>query len=153
MWEIKNNEQIFSFAASCLFGFIYCLLYDIFRSCRRVKKYSTAAVFFQDVFFFCIISVTTFLLLLAFCNGEIRGYIFFGILLGAVICSITVSRIWIPILTFIFKKIIWLFSKLKWLFQVVWTYFYRIGLQVLKNCKKIFKKTRKYLKNILKQRT
>ncbi len=151
MWEIKNNQQIVSFAASCLFGLFYCLFYDVFRSCRRVKRYSTAAVFFQDITFFLIIAVTTFLLLLAFCNGELRGYMFFGILLGGVVCNFTVSRIFIPALTFILKRFAWLFGKIKWLVRWLLAHFCRIVKRVWQKIEKFLKKTGKYLKNILKR--
>lgn len=152
MWEIKNNQQVFSFVVSVIFGVCYCLFYDVLRSCRRVFKSSTAAVFFGDVFFFSVIAVVTFLLLLAVSNGEMRGYIFFGILIGVVACNFTLSRIFIPFLCFIIKKIIALTNLINRIICKAGTLFYAYLSKVVGFFAKIFKKTFKSLKKNLKHK-
>ena len=50
------------------------------------------AVFFEDVFWFSVASVATYMLCLARCNGEVRSYIIIGEIAGLVICRMTLSR-------------------------------------------------------------
>lgn len=138
--------------ASLIFGVGYCLFYDILRSFRRVFGSSTAAVFFGDIFFFSVIAVVTFLLLLAVSGGELRGYIFFGILLGAVVCNFTLSRVFIPVLCFIIKKVMAVFFLLRRLFGIINAFIYRCLSKVTAFFAKIFKKTFKYLKKNLKHK-
>ena len=119
MWEIKNNQQVFSFVISVIFGVGYCLFYDVFRSCRRVFKSNTAAVFFGDIIFFVIIAFVTYLLLLALCSGELRGYMFFGILLGSVVCNFTLSRLTLKLFPFIIGNFLKVFLLLKNIFTAL----------------------------------
>lgn len=152
MWEINNNQQLFSFLISLVFGVGYCLFYDIFRSCRRVFKSSTAAVFLGDIVFFIIIAFVTYLLLLALCSGELRGYMFFGIFIGAVVCNFTLSRVFIVALSFVIGKTVWLIGVIKSalikILQKIYRYFAKVAHIFAKN----FKKSLKYLKNLLKRK-
>ncbi len=103
MWVIENNQQLFSFLIALISGVGFCVFYDLFRAYRRVFKCSTVSVFFQDLFFWLTASVTTFLLMLALCSGEIRAFICFGQLLGFIICRVTVSRYFLVAIVFILK--------------------------------------------------
>ncbi len=152
MWEIKNNQQVFSFLVSLMFGVGYCLFYDVLRSCRRVFGSNTAAVCLGDIFFFSVIAVITFLLLLSVCNGEMRGYIFFGIFLGAIVCNYTLSRIFIPFLCFFIKSARDVFLLIKGLLCKGGSLFYDYLLKVASFLVKICKKTCKNLKKNLKHK-
>ena len=116
MWVIKNNQQLFSFLVAIISGVCFCLLYDLFRAYRRVLKSKSISVIFQDVLFWTIVAVITFLLMLALCCGEIRAFICFGQLLGFVVCRITISRYFFTVVVFIlknFKHLISVLIKLK----------------------------------------
>ncbi len=115
-------------------------------------KSNTAAVFLGDILFFSVIAVMTFLLLLSVSNGEMRGYIFFGIMLGAVVCNFTLSRIFIPVLCFAIKKIREIVFLIKRLLYKGGSLFYAYLLKVAAFLAKIFKKTFKYLKKNLKRK-
>lgn len=67
---------------SVLFGIGYGALYSVFKGVRRAVKFSAVAIFFQDIIFFELIAVVTFLLLLALEYGEIRLYVLVSILVG-----------------------------------------------------------------------
>ena len=152
MWEIKNNQQVFSFVISVIFGVGYCLFYDVFRSCRRVFKSNTAAVFFGDIIFFVIIAFVTYLLLLALCSGELRGYMFFGILLGSVVCNFTLSRLTLKLFPFIIGNFLKVFLLLKNIFTALNSKILRLISKVTTFFVNFFKKTTKYLKNVLKRK-
>ena len=82
MWEISNTSQAVSFLYSIILGILYALFYDIFRAVRIVKPQTAFSVFLQDLFYFFITAIVTFIYLLALTNGEIRAYVLVGILIG-----------------------------------------------------------------------
>lgn len=102
MWEIKNSFQLFSFAMALLMGVIFCLFYDILRAFRKAKKISDIEVFMQDVIYFLIIAIFTFIVFVPLSNGEIRGYLLIAIAIGFVVCFFTISRLSLKIFTCVF---------------------------------------------------
>lgn len=152
MWEISNNTQFFSFWIAALFGVIYCLFYDILRSLRKTVVFSAVAVFFQDIVYFIIIAVVTFMLMLSFTDGEIRAYILVGVLLGFVVCNFTVSLFFRKFLKFLFSLILKGFNGFCKVFarslEFIFNKLGQFGSFLLKN----FKKMLKFLKKILKHR-
>lgn len=106
MWEINNDFQIIAFLVSIVTGGCYCVLYDILRALRKIKKVSDFSVFIQDVLYFSVIALLTFFLMMIFANGEIRGYIILGIISGFIACFLTLSK-------FIFKFLIFVFGFLE----------------------------------------
>lgn len=153
MWEINNNLQVVSFLFSLALGVCFCAFYDIFRAVRLVWCPKGLTVFLQDIIYFCILSVVTFIFLLSITNGEIRGYVLFGILLGFLLFYYTLSRYFLIILkkmlrllNFVFKAINsgfnWFFSKI----EILICKFSYFGVKFLKNtlnyCKKLLKKAK-----------
>ena len=140
MWEINNNTQLYSFFISFLFGIGYCIFYDIFRSLRKIKKHSAVVVFFEDIIYFSIIGIITFLLQLAFSAGEIRLYLLFGIFLGFIVWNFTVSKFLIRLLVFLIMciikafKAIYIFSDK--IFTQISAFIAKIGSKIKKTLKK-----------------
>ena len=144
MWEINNTSQAASFFYSIILGVIFALFYDFFRSYRIVKPQTSLSVFLEDILFFLLLSITTFLFLLSLTNGEIRGYVLIGILLGFMLFIFTLSKYYIIAMTAILKliiSVITLFSK----------GFYLLFDEIDCFFMKIFKNTLKYLKKCLKK--
>ncbi|MBE6779582.1 MAG: hypothetical protein E7545_01250 [Ruminococcaceae bacterium] len=105
MWEIDNSFQLFSFLVSICAGIIYCLIYDFLRAFRKIKAVDDLTVFFQDLIYFAVIGVATFVLFMALSNGEIRGYILIGIFMGFILCFCTLSRFFVWLLCKLFKLV------------------------------------------------
>ncbi len=112
MWEISNVAQISAFLYSLCLGAIFCVFYDVFRSLRLAVRFSDTVIFFQDIFYFLIISLVTFIFLLSKTNGEIRGFVIFGILIGFLVCNITISKFLLKFLSKIIKYLVLAFRKL-----------------------------------------
>ena len=130
MWEINSNLQILSFLYSLVFGGFFALLYDIFKALRLTNHFSSIAIFFQDILYFIIVGLISFCLFLALASGEIRSYILFGFLLGAIIWRITVSKFFVKIFkTFFtlnkqfFKVVCSIFSRLEAIFEKIFKKF------------------------------
>ncbi len=146
MWEISNSFQLFSFLVSIAAGVLFCLIYDVFRAVRKSKKTDDLTVFLQDIIYFAVIGIATFVLLMALSNGEIRGYIIIGLVLGFLLCFFTLSRIFVWCLCKVFNFAEKLSENL---IENINRFFDFIGNIITKWAKKLFKYLAK-LKNIKK---
>ena len=78
------SEQAQCFLASLLLGFILSLLYDLLRAVRlrrATKRRFTSAL---DLLYCAAFALLTFLFALRIGGGELRLYMLFSVLLGAV---------------------------------------------------------------------
>ena len=102
MWEIEISLQLETFLWALLSGAFFCLVYDIMRARRKTGKDNGRLIFFEDIFFFAAAGVFSFLFLLVFCCGQIRLYALAGQAAGFFLCRLTVSRLWLRLLVFLF---------------------------------------------------
>lgn len=97
-------EQVYTFLWSILTGVILGVLFDIFRA-SRFKGIKDIWVYIQDIIFWLIsaliIIASTFLIN----EGELRGYMLIGYLLGAGFYMLLFSKFILYILRFIFENI------------------------------------------------
>ena len=82
---IEVNTQTIVFFQSLLLGFCLGLFYDAFRIFRLAISHSSAIIFLEDIFYFGICAVVTFLFSLSALNGHVRVFLGVGELLGATI--------------------------------------------------------------------
>jgi len=144
MWEVSNSLQLLNLLRSVVFGIIFCLFYDVLRSLRKVFNFSDFAVFFQDIAVSVILAITTFVFLLSITNGMLRMFVIVGMALGFLVSRLTISRLFFRVLTT-------LFSRLSVFFSGLFSKFYD-GFEVFrKNIIKIFKKSGKTIKKLLKK--
>lgn len=149
MWELSNKLQIIGFLYSIILGMIFAAFYDIFRALRIVKKPTALSVLFQDILYFFTISILTFIFLLAITNGEIRGYILFGEIVGFLIFLALISRFFIKILIFILNLFLRLYKCFFKGFYFVFEKIDGIFMKFLKNSFKCLKKGLKKVKGLL----
>lgn len=149
MWEISNNSQLAGFGLSIIFGMMYSALYDIFRAIRFRKNPHTIIVVIEDIIYFAIIAVITFLFLLSVTYGEVRFYVLLGIVLGFIIFRTTISRFYLKIVIYLLKGVYLLFDY----FSKGFYYFFdKIDIifdSFFKNTLKCFKKVLKKGKGLL----
>ncbi len=151
MWEIDNNFQLISFLISCGVGVVYCLIYDILRAIRKSVIVTDGTVFLQDIVYFVIISVTTFMLLTALSNGEIRSYVIIGLLLGFSLCFCTFSKINLKVLIFLFKNTSFLSDKIISLINDLFDTICRFFSKTVKKTQYLLNNIKKIFKNHLKK--
>ena len=104
MWEIHSSHQLLTFLFAIVLGLLFCLLYDIFRALRVAVHFSNIAIAVQDILFWAVCAFLNFLFFLARTSGEIRLFVIIGIVIGFLVCRVSVSRIIFPALCFVFKK-------------------------------------------------
>ena len=112
MWEISNSNQIISFLFSMCLGAIFCIIYDVIRAVRKVCLSSFFAITVTDILLWVFYAFVTFIFLIARTDGEIRGYVLIGELLGFVIIRVSIS-VWV------YKAMVFVFVQISLIKQTV----------------------------------
>ncbi len=150
MCEISNNNQITTFLLSICMGIIFCLSYDIIRAFRKIALNSIVAINICDILYWIIYAFATFVFFVARTNGEIRGFVLFGELLGFISFRVSLSRFIVRFLSFIFIKISTLKQKIDRHFYSSVAKVEKHILKIVKYASKSFKSIKKFLKNIVR---
>ncbi len=78
-------EQVVIFAWTLAIGMLAGLCYEIYRVTRDVLRLKKAGTIFGDIIFWIFLTFLSFFLLLKANNGQLRLYVFIGLLLGAAV--------------------------------------------------------------------
>ncbi len=87
---LKMQSMIFIF--SCLLGAALGFVYDCFRFIRMMINPRNIFIFAQDIIYFFISAVITFLFVLVFNDGESRFYILAGEGIGWIVYHLTLGE-------------------------------------------------------------
>ena len=79
---ISLAGQTTAFLYSCALGAALCVIYDVFRAIRMFFLLGRVLVAFLDILYFFLAAVFTFAFFMAVSQGEVRGYLYFGELIG-----------------------------------------------------------------------
>lgn len=85
-------EQVYIFFSSVIIGAIMGIIFDFFRALRRKGNTKNILVYIQDVLFWLIIAIMIIVSSFIINNGELRGYMLLGYILGAIIYIIIFSK-------------------------------------------------------------
>lgn len=97
------ESQLQTFLIFIAIGTLLGVLFDIFKSIRKSFKTPDIITYVEDFFFWVIAGVILIYSILVFNQGQIRGYIFFGIFIGSFTYSLTISKFSVIILTSVIK--------------------------------------------------
>lgn len=98
--DFSNSHQLLVFLISISLGFLFSIIFDLFKFLRMVKKWNDISIFFQDIFFFFICGIITFCFFILYTKGSIRSYVYIGEIIGFVICKFTISKFIIKMFKF-----------------------------------------------------
>lgn len=150
MWEISSVLQLQSLLYSVILGALICVFYDIISAVRLTGNNSFISVCIQDLFFWIVSAFAVFFFLLGVSNGEIRGYIIFGILIGFILLKITLSKYIVKTLKTVFKFIRKILRKINEftgvIFDLISVRLRKIRKKTNKNIKKGAETAKKLLK-------
>ena len=118
--EISLINQASTFLVSVILGVFLSFLFDLFRALNASFKLSKKKVLINDIIYFVVSAVITFMCILIINLGEVRIYIIIGEILGFIVYRITLSR-------FIFN-----------MFVILMNFLRNIGLRVSLFIKKNF---------------
>lgn len=102
-------DQLYTFICFLFTGFIIGILFDIFRILRKSFKNLDFITYIQDVIFWILTGALLLYSIFTFNNGELRSYIFVGIVLGIILYMLIFSNFIIKLTTKlinILKKVI-----------------------------------------------
>ena len=99
------QNQAYAFIVFILNGFLIGLLFDIFRIFRKSFKTPDFITCLEDFIFWIITGLLLLYSIFKFNNGELRIYIFLGVILGAAIYMLIFSKFFINISVYIINLI------------------------------------------------
>ncbi|MBR4051387.1 MAG: spore cortex biosynthesis protein YabQ [Clostridia bacterium] len=137
--DISSQLQVFLYSVG--FGFILGFLYDIFRIVRVLVIKNNRAIPVQDIAYFLLCSVLTFVFLLVVNNGRFRFNILIALVSGFAVYYLTVGRFTLDLVVISARKLFIVFNTVSRLITVP----YRL---VLKLFGKTYRKLPENIKNI-----
>jgi|GEM_PF-490932 len=106
-------EQVYIFLYAIVAGLVTAFLYDIFRIKRRAIKTSVIILSLEDIVYWLLAAVILFITVYNSNNGQMRGYIFIGNVIGVIIYETLLSSI-------IIKSSIVIINMIKKIFKFIW---------------------------------
>lgn len=104
------QNQVYTFFIFILNGLLIGLLFDTFRILRKSFKFSNIITNLQDIIFWILSGLILIYSIFEFTDGELRLYIFLGILLGFIAYLLIFSKIYIKVcvdIILVIKKILY----------------------------------------------
>ncbi len=106
------ENQVTVFLWTIMIGAILGFVFDFFRILRRKGNTKDIMVYLQDVVFWLIVTIVIIVSTFLINDGELRGYMLFGYILGAVFYILLFSN-------FIRKTFSFLFDSIEKIFKVI----------------------------------
>lgn len=144
--ELSISGQALDFLLSCLLGVGLGALYDVFRILRLAFWHGKIIISIQDIVFFVLAAISSFLFMLFRCEGQLRFYVLLGELLGFVVYYFTVGFLvirmskciinWVKKILFFLYKIfirpfvklfVFIFRKIKMFFMYIISKFKKLS--------------------------
>lgn len=85
-------EQVYIFLCSVLIGAIMGVVFDFFRALRRNGNTKNIIVYLQDIVFWFIVAIIIITSSFILNNGELRGYMLIGYVLGDLLYMLILSN-------------------------------------------------------------
>lgn len=137
------QNQAYLFLIFSLTGVAIGLLFDFFRILRRSFKTPNIVIYIEDILFWVLTGFLILYNIWYFNNGEIRLYMFLGIIIGILIYVSTLSSILVKVLSKILQTIIKVleipFKTLFAIFRKIYTTISSIFVKIVKKRKNINK--------------
>ena len=150
-WENNGyKSSIFIFNICFIIG----LLFDFFRILRKAFKTADILTYCQDILFWILTGLVTLYSIFVFNNGEIRIYIFLGILIGIILYMLLLSKYIILINVYILNKIKMCIKLILKIIVIPFKFIFNIFKKIfLKPISFIFINIKKDIKKISKKMT
>ena len=132
------QNQAYLFLVFSLTGVIIGILFDFFRILRKTIKTPNFITYIEDISFWILTGILILYNIWYFNDGEIRIYMFLGIILGILIYMSTISKLIILIFSKILQSII---KILKIPFKIIKIFFTKLSTlisQIFSNITKKF---------------
>lgn len=135
------QTEVLVFFLSCLLGAFFSFYYDCFRLLRQIVPHNGVVVFFEDILYFSSCTIIAFSFIVSKSAGEIRGFLFVGVVFGYILYFFTISIVFMKIMRLLFQVIrkvlliILLPIKLIFIaFYYFFTKFFDFFCKIMKKC-------------------
>ncbi len=146
------TNQAYLFFIFIINGILTGLLFDFFRISRKVFKTSNFVTYVEDIIFWILTGCSVLYSIFVFNNGELRLYMFLGIILGAVFYMLFISsyiiKINIKIINIIKKIVKVIFMPIMFIINLVRHIFKKPITFLFINMRKMHNIIKKPKKNI-----
>ena len=129
--------QLYNFFVFIILGIIISFIFDIFRILRKKFKTNNFITYMEDILFWLISGFLIITGIFKFNDGELRAYLFIGILLGIVIYIMLFTKLVNNILLKMLTPVKIILDFFTSLFKKICVFI----TNCLKNCKNKSKKT------------
>ena len=120
-------EQTIAFLQAMIVGAAMGILYDLFRISRIAIPTARVVVIVEDILYFSICAVATFLLMMSSLDGQVRIFVLMGQLIGAILYFCTVGRLVMKISRTIINIVRGILRFIfRWILRPIWITCYRI---------------------------
>ena len=99
------QNQVYVFLWSIITGGLLALIFDIFRAIRKVGKSGLLIVCLQDILYLIMAAFIIIMSSFITNDGDLRGYMFLGYLLGVMFYVLLLSRMVVGLLSGVFKML------------------------------------------------
>ena len=99
------ENQAYLFLVFSFTGMLIGILFDFFRVLRKTYKTLDVITYIEDILFWILTGILIIYNILFFNDGEIRLFMILGIIIGALLYTLTISYFVIKIINFIMSKI------------------------------------------------
>ena len=106
------TSQAYIFLIFIINGILISFIFDLFRISRKTFKTPDWLTYVEDISFWLISCIILAYSIYTYNNGEIRLYMFIGLLIGAIIYIITISK-------YVIKVFVAVIDKIKHILQII----------------------------------
>ena len=142
------TNQAHLFLIFIINGILIGLLFDMFRISRKVIKTSNFITYIEDILFWILTGIIILYSIFVFNNGQLRFYMFLGIILGAICYLLFISSYVIKINVKIINII---FMPIKFIINLFRRIFMRPVTFLFINTRKIFTNFYCKIHNLIKK--
>ena len=108
---MRMHNQVIVFLLSCVMGLIIGIIFDTIRVVSQ--RFNKIIIFFADVIFFILSGLITFGYILVSNDGNIRGYLIVGEVLGLIIYFSSISKHVYKVMDLVVRIIMAIIAKMK----------------------------------------
>lgn len=103
--SVTISNQAYVFLCCVLGGMIIAFIYDVFRIRRKAIRTSNIIVYFEDFIYWILVALVLFAVVYISNEGELRGYLIVGAIIGIILYSLLLSKIVMTVFLFALKLI------------------------------------------------
>ena len=139
------TNQMYLFLIFIVDGILIGLLFDFFRIARKVFQTSDVMTYVEDILFWILTGFIVLYSIFVFNNGELRLFMFLGILLGAFIYMLWIS-------SYIIKINVKIINFIKKVLSIILTPFHFVFINIRKSFTNFYIKIGNLLKKSKKEK-